>query len=69
VTCPTCQASAGFKGYPPKAAESLLGTIHYQRGYYNCGRCGGDSSPFDDEAGLGPRRLTRGPSGSSACSA
>jgi hypothetical protein len=60
VTCPKCQQAAGFKGYRPKTAESLLGTIHYRRGYYHCGRCGQGLFPFDDEAGLGPHRLTPG---------
>jgi hypothetical protein len=60
VTCPKCQQAAGFKGYRPKTAESLLGTIHYRRGYYHCGRCGHGLFPFDDEVGLGPHRLTPG---------
>jgi hypothetical protein len=60
VTCPACQAPAGFKGYRPKTAECLLGTIRYRRGYYHCGRCGSGVFPFDDEAGLGPHRLTPG---------
>jgi hypothetical protein len=60
VTCPNCQQAATFKGYRPKTVESLLGTIHYRRGYYHCGRCGCGCFPFDDEAGLGPHRLTPG---------
>lgn len=60
MTCQKCQQPAEFKGYRPKTAESLLGTIHYRRGYYYCGRCGLGLFPFDDEAGLGPHRLTPG---------
>lgn len=60
MTCPKCQRPAEFKGYRPKTAESLLGTIHYRRGYYHCGPCGHGLFPFDDEAGLGPHRLTPG---------
>jgi hypothetical protein len=60
VTCPGCQQPAEFKGYRPRTVESLLGTIHYRRGYYHCGRCGRGLFPFDDEAGIGPHRLTPG---------
>lgn len=60
MTCPGCQQPAEFKGYRPKTVESLLGTIHYRRGYYHCGRCGHGLFPFDDEAGIGPHRLTPG---------
>jgi hypothetical protein len=60
VTCPHCQRTAEFKGYRPKTAESLLGTIRYRRGYYHCGRCGLGLFPFDDEVGLGSHRLTPG---------
>jgi len=60
VTCPGCQQPAEFKGYRPRTVESLLGTVHYRRGYYHCGRCGHGLFPFDDEAGLGPHRLTPG---------
>ena len=60
MTCPGCQQPAEFKGYRPKTVESLLGTVHYRRGYYHCGRCGHGLFPFDDEAGLGPHRLTPG---------
>ena len=60
MTCPGCQQPAEFKGYRPKSAESLLGTIHFRRGYYHCGRCGGGLFPFDSAVGLGPHRLTPG---------
>ena len=52
MTCPKCKQAAEFKGYRPKTAESLLGTIHFRRGYYHCGRCGLGLFPFDDETGL-----------------
>jgi hypothetical protein len=60
VTCPKCQRPDEFKGYRPKTADSLLGPIRYRRGYYHCGPCGHGLFPFDDEAGLGTRRLTPG---------
>lgn len=60
MTCPNCQQRADFKGYRTKTVESLLGTVVYRRGYYHCGRCGQGHFPFDDEAGLGPHRLTPG---------
>jgi hypothetical protein len=60
VTCPNCQQSAQFKGYRHKTAQSLLGTICFRRGYYHCGRCGTGLFPFDDDAGIGPHRLTPG---------
>jgi hypothetical protein len=60
VTCPKCQLPADFKGYRPKKVESLLGTVAIRRGYYYCGPCGHGLFPFDDEAGLGPHRLTPG---------
>jgi hypothetical protein len=60
LTCPHCQRCADFKGYRPKTAESLLGTIHYRRAYYHCGRCALGLFPFDDEVGLSSHRLTPG---------
>jgi len=51
---------AEFKGYRAKTVESLLGTIHVRRGYYHCGPCGHGLFPFDDDAGIGPHRLTPG---------
>lgn len=60
MTCPKCKRPAQFKGYRPKTAESLLGAIHYRRGYYHCGPCGQGLFPFDDEAGIGQHRLTPG---------
>lgn len=60
MTCPHCQQTAEFKGYRPKAVESLLGTVQLRRGYYYCGRCRRGLFPFDDEAGLGHHRLTPG---------
>ncbi len=38
----------------------MLGTVHFQRGYYHCGRCGKGLFPFDDETGLSSHRLTPG---------
>lgn len=58
MTCPKCQRPAEFHSHRPKSVESLLGTIHFRRAYYRCGRCGCGSFPFDDEVGLGPHRLT-----------
>jgi hypothetical protein len=60
VTCPECQQSAQFKGYRQKTVQSLLGSVRLCRGYYHCGLCGTGIFPFDDEAGLGPHRLTPG---------
>jgi hypothetical protein len=60
VTCPKCQQSAQFKGHRPKTVQSLLGCVHLRRGYYHCGLCGTGLFPFDDDAGLGPHRLTPG---------
>jgi hypothetical protein len=39
---------------------SLLGAIDLRRAHYHCGRCGRGLFPFDDEAGLGPHRVTPG---------
>jgi hypothetical protein len=60
VTCPKCQQSAQFKGYRPRTVVSLFGSVRLRRGYYHCGHCGRGCFPFDDEAGLGPHRLTPG---------
>jgi hypothetical protein len=60
VTCPDCQHPAEFKGYRFKSPVSLLGPIHFRRAYYHCGRCGKGLFPFDEEAGLGPHRVTPG---------
>jgi hypothetical protein len=60
VTCPKCQRTAEFKGYRAKSVESLLGRVHFRRGYYHCGRCGHGLFPFDGEVGLGAHRLTPG---------
>jgi Uncharacterised protein family (UPF0236) len=39
---------------------SLMGPIHFRRAYYYCRRCSMGLFPFDDEAGLGPHRVTPG---------
>jgi hypothetical protein len=39
---------------------SLFGPMQYQRAYYICHRCGEGQCPWDDEAGLTPKRLTPG---------
>lgn len=60
MTCPKCKHAAEFKGYRHTSPESLLGTIHFRRAYYYCGRCGLGQFPFDEAVGLGPRRVTPG---------
>jgi Uncharacterised protein family (UPF0236) len=60
VNCPGCQHPAEFKDYRKKTATSVLGTIHFRRGYYHCRRCGCGLFPFDQETGLGLHRLTPG---------
>jgi hypothetical protein len=39
---------------------SVLGTVHFRRGYYSCRACGHGLTPFDDATGLDTHRLTPG---------
>jgi len=57
VTCPKCGQSADFQGYRPLKPLSILGPIAFKRAYYYCHRCGG-TTPWDEEVGLTPKRLT-----------
>jgi hypothetical protein len=58
VTCPHCDQAAPFHGYRDRHVLSLLGDIRYGRAYYFCRRCGCGQVPFDQEHGLGNRRLS-----------
>ena len=57
MTCPQCGQAADFQGYRPVKPLSILGPIALQRAYYYCHRCGG-TTPWDEEVGLTPKRLT-----------
>jgi hypothetical protein len=57
MTCPKCQQSAGFQGYRSLKPLSIVGPIAFKRAYYYCHLCGG-TTPWDDEVGLTPKRLT-----------
>jgi hypothetical protein len=58
VTCPHCGQAAEFHSHRGHTPLSLVGPVSYRRAYYLCRRCGEGSFPFDDAAGLTPRRLT-----------
>lgn len=58
MSCPHCDQAAGFHSHRGHTPLSLVGPVHYQRAYYLCRRCGEGIFPFDDAAGLTPRRLT-----------
>jgi hypothetical protein len=58
VTCPHCGHAAEFPAHRGHAPLSLVGSVHYQRAYYLCRRCGAGTFPFDEAAGLTARRLT-----------
>jgi len=60
VTCPSCGLAAKFQGYRPRTPLGVLGAIPLQRAYYHCGLCGQGLAPFDEAAGLTPKRLTPG---------
>ncbi len=52
VPCP-CGAEAGFEGYRPKGAQTLVGWVAVRRAYYACPGCGHGRCPLDAELGLG----------------
>jgi hypothetical protein len=58
VTGPHCGQAAEFHSHRGHAPLSLVGPVRYERAYYLCRRCGEGRFPFDDAAGLTPRRLT-----------
>lgn len=58
MTCPHCQQAAAFHDDRERTLVGLFGTVHYRRAYYYCRACGQGSAPFDQQAGITPRRLT-----------
>ena len=58
MTCPGCGQAAKFQDFRRRQPLSLLGPIRLERAYYSCGRCGHGLAPFDEAAGLTPKRLT-----------
>jgi hypothetical protein len=58
MTCPHCQADARCKGFRPRTALSLLGSIRFQRHYYHCPSCGQGTCPLDQTLGLSAADLT-----------
>lgn len=58
MTCPHCQHDARCKGFRPRTALTLLGTIHFRRHYYHCPDCGQGVSPLDHTLGLTAADLT-----------
>jgi hypothetical protein len=58
VTCPHCGQAAEFHSHRGHTSLSLVGTVHYDRAYYLCRRCGKGQFPFDHEAGMTTRDLT-----------
>jgi hypothetical protein len=58
MTCPHCGQAAEFHSHRGHRSLSLVGTVHYERAYYLCRRCGKGPFPFDDEAGMTTRDLT-----------
>ena len=57
MTCPKCGQAADFQGYRPLKPLSIIGPIAFRRAYYYRYRCGG-TTPWDEEVGLTPKRLT-----------
>lgn len=37
--CPHCGERLRYKGQKARRLESLVGTLHFQRGYYHCTHC------------------------------
>lgn len=58
MTCPHCGQAAEFHSHRSHTPLSLVGPVRYERAYYLCRRCGAGIFPFDEAAGLTPRRLT-----------
>ena len=58
MTCPHCGHAAEFHSHREHSPQSLVGAIRHRRAYYLCRDCGRGLFPFDQEAGLSPRRLT-----------
>ena len=44
--------------YRPKTFTSLVGEIHFERGYYHCAECGQGSFPIDAALRLSQERMT-----------
>jgi hypothetical protein len=60
VTCPDCDCAAAYHDDRERHVVSVLGTLHFDRAYYYCRRCGRGSAPFDEQAGFTARQLTPG---------
>jgi hypothetical protein len=58
VTCAYCQYAAKFHSYQQRRILTVHGEMKVRRAYYYCGRCGHGLAPFDEAAGLTPKRLT-----------
>jgi hypothetical protein len=58
MTCPHCQQDSRCKGFRPRTAYSLLGTLRFRRHYYHCSHCHRGTAPRDADLGLGAHDLT-----------
>lgn len=56
--CPNCKDDARFVNRRGKTVVSLFGPIRLRRPYYHCGHCGCGYAPWDNELGLGVRKVT-----------
>lgn len=60
MTCPHCQANAGFKEYRSKTLTSLMGSIQVNRAYYHCSHCHHGTWPWDEKLRLHSHGFTPG---------
>ncbi len=58
MTCPGCKQDARCKGFRPRTALSLLGTLRLRRHYYLCPHCHQGTFPLDEMLGLHAGDLT-----------
>jgi hypothetical protein len=58
MTCPGCKQDARCKGFRPRTALSLLGTLRLRRHYYLCPHCHQGTCPLDELLGLRAGDLT-----------